>query len=284
MMTPCFKTNRRLLKNNEENTTTLNIPPGNKNDEFKNISANDEIYTGIKDGDVDYFREKYYERSAEDVGDFAKSHIKLREEYEKRKTAINDGIAFDYDTWIKFIDNKENLKDDCYGYNESNYQTYKQFLYQFNAILMDYLSMKNRDWVSDFESKLLASELNTNSEINKIIRNIISDQASKFVIKKKNNSIVVYYEFKTDDETASIPITALSNNKVNETRINSAYLVKNTSTNVSTKMIPISSAGERFVRPEDIRPTINLPSKVLVFKGYPTDEEAASNLTDDAMN
>lgn len=267
--------------NNEENTTTLNIPPETKNDEFKNINSNNEIYTGIKDGDVEYFREKYYERDAEDVGDFAKSHSKLREEYKKRKIAINDGTAFDYDTWIKFIDNKENLKDDCYGYNESNYQTYKQFLYQFNAILMDYLSMPNRDWVSDFESKLLASELNTNSEINKIIRAIISDQASKFVIKKKNNSIVVYYEFKTDDETASIPITALSNNKVNETRINSAYLVKNTSTNISTKMIPISSAGERFVRPDDIRPTINWPSRVLVFKGY-DNEEAESKLTEGA--
>lgn len=259
---------------NPDSGTNIN-PDSGINTANQTPTTSADVYTPVQEGDVEMFRNKYYEpETLSDYPEFEESsaHRYYREEYHKRKNAIMSSKAFDYDTWIKFIDDPINLVHDCARFSSDKYNLYKKFLYGFNAILMDYLSIKDNKDPFVFTSKLgeLRSLEDNGDTIAKLVSEIINSHATAvFTIKRKGDSIIVYYEYQVkNDKWESIPITALANTKENEDRVNLSYPVSTTTTSVSSKMIPISSNGERFIRMQDIRPNVTTSSKLLIYKGY----------------
>lgn len=250
----------------------VQVQTGGELDKLKKDLAKD-LYSELTDDDPKYFREKYYE--SDDDEQFNKSHEWDKRNYKERKQSIQEGKSFDDDSYFDFIENADNLINDCYDFDISKRESYVAFLYQFNAKLMNFLSSEvdKRNWnvfIAEIENMRDNVKYRSLLKVIDAIKSGCKD--AQLTIKKKANQLIVYYEFGEN----AIPVSALSNHEVNYKLINTSYKLNSVKTSAKYPIIPISSNGERFIKPEHVkRKNITFSDKILIFKGY-TDEELKS--------
>lgn len=232
-----------------------------------------DVYSPVTPDEITHFRDTLYAEDSDDpeIRQFQKLHQEHIKNYRERQKSLKTG-GLDFDSWYAWIQNDENLAKafTLSGLNNPNSEAFTRFLLFTSEIVAKCLSA-NED-VKKITQALVNEYVDKPSEFSNLARVIVSKlndnlsgqlQLQKIGTKDGQNINIVYYVF-TDESGNNIALPLFANRSE---KTNCAYHLKDASTSLVCKPIPISSNGVKFTTIEEVSKKVGIMDRIVIFKG-----------------
>lgn len=239
------------------------------------------LYIPATESEIEDFRRRLYEQDTTDpeIIEFRKTHSVHIGNYRERQKSLegNDPSGLDFDSWFNWTKNEDNLRETC-PIENVDIDEYRKYVMYLGEVIAECLSESGNvaDKLSRFGAKY--GETGVFVQLTKLLRDNIKNAKGYLQIRQIGNigeqklNIVYYVLTDAGGKDIAIPIWA---NRQEMT--NCSFKLKDVTTKVVAKPIPISSNGAKFTEFSSISEKVQLLDRIMIFKGVPEDTKMTAS-------